>query len=950
MSNFERVGDDLHYITESGRLILKDYYNDDKEKRRENEKPFLKNHGKKLALALFITGVILIAYITNAPLSYFKSNKILFNLQEDKNEFRTGYSITFSWDISISPYQAIIIWGDGTTLNMEDMMTNKNGIFSGRVNHSYSLQGKYSPILQIWDVYGTQSSDSLEITIQNNLLFFDIELYDDANNLIEENQISENQNVRISIENVYASNRELINSEEELTFLYDFSETQISSKESSLSYAWKNEGDYPITVSIIDSQGVISRKTSKIMVNNKPPEVKFTRLSGGILRAGSKIKFSADSTTDTENDRNSLRFIWNWGDNTTSFGKFVSHVYSKAGDYNVILYAIDDNGVSNQYSETLHINKPLIVSSSNPSHSTEENNPYIAIGTLPESVVEDELVQFICIIELQEGNITDYRFHWNFGDGFHSFEKSPSHSWITTGNYDITLKVTDFNNNEYIRNKQINVEEKKPEILGPFSFKGIEGQALTLDVEIYDSMNDEPDLKYEWYDENNSLFSIIKNPSVILDDGEYRYKLKVTDPSGFTSTRTINIVIHQISPEVIVPNYMFYGRSSGQLVLRAYPQDSSFDISELIFLWKIKNGKKIYNPSQRFNGNYSEVVFECSETTIYQGEVKVVGQWTEVNLATFEIYSCIDSPKIDSDNEELEEFLGIDLPKPQDSHIDSDGDNLSDEYEMLVSNTSCYNPDTDGDGLWDGYNHLGIGELTLGTSPTNPDTDNDQLKDGLEYFGWNTSINYFENRSKILMTSNPLNPDTDNDFVSDYQEFVRKTHPRLRDSDRDGLSDGGDPFPTTWDHDQDLLSDYYEKFYGTAMDNSDSDGDGIKDGEEIEGWGILGFRTDPTSPDSDHDFVPDNAELKNYKISLEDEYGKEARINLTEPITLHFPNFFREAAIAQIAFTISFGERGGNGSIAYGIKNQDIINLNVKITKPNDDIILYNSISLKWLI
>ncbi len=48
--------------------------------------------------------------------------------------------------------------------------------------------------------------------------------------------------------------------------------------------------------------------------------------------------------------------------------------------------------------------------------NTDANYPYIAIGTLPTEVFEDEQVQLISEIELQEGDIYDYT----------SFSESPS--------------------------------------------------------------------------------------------------------------------------------------------------------------------------------------------------------------------------------------------------------------------------------------------------------------------------------------------------------------------------------------------------------------------------------------------------------------------------------------------------------------------------------------------
>lgn len=936
----KRVGDDLYLYKGTDVFIVENYYKKKDKRIRVRIKKFFDSRKKKILWAVLLIGIIIVAYFINTPFSKFTSNQIEFYFETDKNEFRTGYSINFRWNVSNLPSQAIIIWGDGTTLDLKDNINNREGILFGTINHSYNLQGKYSPTLHIWDAVGHQYSKILDVTIQNNMLQFNISC---------QNKILEDQELFISVENVFELNKELRRDIEDLTYLYDFGDAQLTSNKSEIMYKWKNEGNYTLTIGIIDSQGTISRRSKSIQVKNKPPEATFSYLRRRTHPAVSEIKFSAENSVDTESDENSLRYLWNWGDGITSWGKFSTHSYAHMGEYNITLWVIDDNGIFSTYSEEIYIFPGRKMEPWFEPPSTEIIEPYVAIGTLPDIVYEDDQVQLISKIGLREGNITDYIIYWSFGDSFSSFEKSPKHAWPKAGIYTITLYVTDRYANSYITEEEITIKEKAPEILGPFSFQGVEGKTIILDIEVYDAILDEPHLKFNWYDQNNNLFSTNKKPSIVLDDGNYRFTFNVTDHSGLTTSREVNIIIHPIAPEIYIPNYMYHGppgdifRSDdvGRLNLRAYSSDCTFDLSKLRFDWYITNGKDKNYYWNVYDGNVSQITFKCRETTIYQGEVKVSDPSGNTRIVTFEIYSNVDSRDRDEDDEstkKLEQLLDIKLSGPEDS-VDSDNDNLSDLYEIEVSGTNPFNPDTDNDGLYDGFDNTGVGEQTLGTSPTENDSDFDGLEDGLEYFGWNISINYFEHTSLLHVNSDPLRRKTDSDYLSDYEEFLLKTHPRLIDSDSDKLDDFRDPYPTTWDYDEDKLSDYMEEILGTNMSNSDSDGDGLKDGEEV-----LGLKTDPTHSDSDFDFAPDNAELVNYKISLEDEYGKDIRVNLTEPISLYFPKFFTTATIAQIAFTISFGEYGSDESQDYGVKEADVTQMNVIITKPDDGIILYNSV------
>ena len=104
--------------------------------------------------------------------------------------------------------------------------------------------------------------------------------------------------------------------------------------------------------------------------------------------------------------------------------------------------------------------------------------------------------------------------------------------------------------------------------------------------------------------------------------------------------------------------------------------------------------------------------------------------------------------------------------------------------------------------------------------------------------------------------------DPDGDSVSNRLEAGNATHPFVRDSDDDGLSDGRELFslgtnPTTADTDDDGRPDAAElSFPQTDPTNTDTDGDGLDDSDE------LANQTDPTTADTDGDGLNDSAELR----------------------------------------------------------------------------------------
>ncbi|WP_342304067.1 hypothetical protein [Methanolobus sp. ZRKC5] len=123
--------------------------------------------------------------------------------------------------------------------------------------------------------------------------------------------------------------------------------------------------------------------------------------------------------------------------------------------------------------------------------------------------------------------------------------------------------------------------------------------------------------------------------------------------------------------------------------------------------------------------------------------------------------------------------------------------------------------------------------------------------------------------------------------------LVRWSELSSLDNDHDGLANGDDPYPWSWDADGDGLSDTFEFnsinsdpsnsdkdgdglndrmefIYGTNMSNNDTDNDNMSDYLEISGWQIsfnycnetfnMTVYSDPLSPDSDRDGLGDEAE------------------------------------------------------------------------------------------
>ncbi len=635
-----------------------------------------------------------------------------------------------------------------------------------------------------------------------------------------------------------------------------------------------------------------------------------------------------------------------------------SMIYSKgSGQYPIEQDLIIDTGISSRYSSAFEglavfesegyylismiANDGTLISTLGKITKIDFDNPFATIGEFSNSTVEDQQILLSSNINIfgnDEPFIMDYLVKWDFGDGTYSYDQNPGHSWSIAGTYNITLSVIDCYGNIFITNKTIIVEESAPEIEGPFYFQGIEGHAVIFDIGIYDSIIDEKNITYTWYnDQGIELLDLKDNkkPTIILNDGEYVYELEVEDQDGYSTSTNITLFIEDIPPIVMVSNYGYYGDLGGTLEFTSYVFDYIDDIDNMYFDWTLYFGKE--------NITYNSVNSGFCNTFLYSNYINQTGFIGEINVTdsianksaikTFRITNLIDSNKnnFPDDYEWMVEECGY-IFNISVAYNDEDFDNLIDDYETSVSYTDPSNPDTDNDGLWDGYDVYGFGERPFKTDPNNNDTDSDSLLDGTELFGWNINV---EILGEIHVISNPLRKDTDRDRLSDYQEFEAGTNPRNRDTDRDGLRDNLDPFPLKRDEDEDGLSDFLEYIIGTNMNGTDTDGDSITDGQEVFGWG---FKTNPLSADSDNDFLADSAEVKTYSYKL------DTREDLDESVYLRFQKSIRKALSAQISICVVFGEVSFEGE-GYGIA--DVPDLTVTITKSDSNLILYQDTTNK---
>ncbi len=620
---------------------------------------------------------------------------------------------------------------------------------------------------------------------------------------------------------------------------------------------------------------------------------------------------------------------WRFGDGTTAFGEEASHTYPNAGTF--LVQCIVSDGVFTSI-KSMKVTIQNIV-------------PLPDIDGTPWAE-EDLKITFSLSEEFVDTPADQSELHllWDFGDGLVGTGPIVEHAYPKSGNYTLTLFTTDDNSALGTVTYDITIAELPPVINGPFVFETVEGNTITAEVFVDDSILDLQNHEFQWYLEDSEDPVNIRIFTQWNSAANLSALLVVTDTlSNVSSQAYISLGFLNVAPTLVVSNKIIYGAPQ-PITLRAYALDSFLDIDNLEFTWYLEENSHVIPGGV---GRSSELIRVFDKTGMYTGFVEASDGESTFSLG----FSVVVT--LDSDGDNIIDEIEIQEGTATDS-ADTDGDFILDFYEWEIYGTSPISPDTDFDGLYDGLDpRTGKGELFLGTDPLNNDTDHDNLTDGFEVFGWEISVGKcFSNGTQWVhtynATSNPLLIDSDNDNLTDYEEWY---YTEIEFNATRGAFD-----PLKVDTDEDGDTDWEEFIQGTSPGLFDMDNDGVSDADEIEGYYVTlwngtsylvvtnaskadtdddGFDdleermsgtdkriTDATRPDTDYDGLTDSAET----VSV--ERGYYMRENIIYDMWTYLEG-------TTFEFSTQLGNHATNASLLIGIStdSEDYLSCNLKAYK-----------------
>ncbi|MES2621973.1 MAG: PKD domain-containing protein [Bacteroidota bacterium] len=316
----------------------------------------------------------------------------------------------------------------------------------------------------------------------------------------------------------------------------------------------------------------------------------------------------------TTSDKNA-KWLWDFGNGKTSEEKAPEVFFLQAGVYQVKLSL---NGTAAGI-KTITVNAAPNVNFTIDKNKACVNEPLNFTNTSTSS--NSSIVKSI----------------WGFGDGKASTESNAQHGYTTSGNYNVTLVVTDANgcsadktSYSSIAVSPIPQADFKPSVSGSCSEK--------QDV-WFSNLSSGNKLNYAWsFGDGNTSEEM--TPSHLFLQGKHNVSLTVKDINECTSTKTSEVSVTKLKVDFLTSNET---PSMGEPV--KFYSTSNYKGNK--WLWDFGDGtvsvlhspEKVYSAAGNYSVKFTLYDGECNETVTRKSYIQVI-QATPVSFTSNVTSSC----------------------------------------------------------------------------------------------------------------------------------------------------------------------------------------------------------------------------------------------------------------------------------------------------------------------
>ncbi|MFA5771861.1 MAG: PKD domain-containing protein [Thermoplasmata archaeon] len=212
-----------------------------------------------------------------------------------------------------------------------------DGVTSDEQNpsHKYDRSGTYTVTYTVTDDAGAIASVSTNVTVTKQPPIA---------------KASGNVKANIRDDVIFDASRSSSPDGEIVSYLWSIEGNDYT--EAAIPYRFSERGDYTVTLTVTDEEGLTNTTTVSVNVANMLPAAVMGKIPETI-NTGDAVEFKATNSFDFDGEID--KYTWNFGDGKTGTGKTTSHVYEKPGTYNAVLTIWDNDGETNTTSFMVNV-------------------------------------------------------------------------------------------------------------------------------------------------------------------------------------------------------------------------------------------------------------------------------------------------------------------------------------------------------------------------------------------------------------------------------------------------------------------------------------------------------------------------------------------------------------------------------------------------------------------
>ena len=452
----------------------------------------IKNQDQKVVIS--ISNVQTAAIFTTTPEKGSAPLEVTFDASESSDP--DGQIVNYEWDFSENGKYA-----------------DAKGV---KVKHVFDQTGDYKVSLRVTDNSGQYATSDKQIQVS------------DAFSLQSVISVTPESTGKFLVNKNYLFDGGKSSSPDSTVTKYEwnFGDGSGTKRSKTVSYGYKKEGVYEVTLKVTDDKGVIATKTQKIVVGNPPQtpkpviETVPAKNQKGIVTGKAPLEIQFDASRSTDPDDNIVEYRWDYESDGTDdlFGTTASHVFEKEGTYQVTLTVADSDNNESKEKITVQVAPPGLQAKLSASPLT---------GTVPLLVSFDASGS-----NYPNGQILSYE--WNFGDKTPARQDSAkiSYKYNQVGTYAPTVTAIGSDGKRDATSVLITVQVVPVKACyevskhsGPAPFEVIFNTTCATGTIS----------KYRWDVNGDGVFGDETVPNIIHkfeNPGTYKVSLEVTDQQG----------------------------------------------------------------------------------------------------------------------------------------------------------------------------------------------------------------------------------------------------------------------------------------------------------------------------------------------------------------------------------------------------------------------------------